>query len=112
MIPQDLNIEEFAQTLAGQAAEAFPPELPEEVKKTVTQVVYEFIKIAGNALASEETSYTDQDTVLICQLVGEWMYHKGIDNYKNQIPEEFWRPILQQIAFAIYNFPSHYLICS
>ena len=33
MIPQDLNIEEFAQALAGQAAEAFPPELPEDVKK-------------------------------------------------------------------------------
>lgn len=103
MIPQDLNIEEFAQTLAGQAAEAFPPELPEEVKKTVTQVVYEFIKIAGNALGGEEHSYNQDETILICQLVGEWMYHKGIDNYKNQIPQEYWKPILQQIAFAIFE---------
>ena len=103
MIPQDLNIEEFAQTLAGQAAEAFPPELPEEVKKTVTQVVYEFIKIAGNALGNEEHSYNQNETILICQLVGEWMFHKGIDNYKNQIPQEYWKPILQQIAFAIFE---------
>ena len=86
MIPQDFNVEEFAQALAGQAAEAFPPELPEEVKKIVTQVVYEFIKIAGNALNGEEHSYDQNETLLVCQLVGEWMFHKGIDNYKNQIP--------------------------
>ena len=103
MIPQDLNVEEFAQALAGQAAEAFPPELPDVVKQTVTQVVYEFIKIAGNALAAEEQSYSQEDTILVCQLVGEWMYHKGIDNYKNQIPQEYWKPILQQIAFAIFE---------
>ena len=82
MIPQDLNVDEFAQALASQAAEAFPPELPDAVKQTVTQVVYEFIKIAGNALAGEEQSYSQDDTILVCQLVGEWMYHKGIDNYK------------------------------
>ena len=103
MIPQDLNIEEFAQALAGQAAEAFPPELPDEVKQTVSQVVYEFIKIAGNALAGEQHSYNESETILVCQLVGEWMFHKGIDNYKNQIPQEYWKPILQQIAFAIFE---------
>ncbi len=103
MIPQDFNVEEFAQALAGQAAEAFPPELPEEVKKIVTQVVYEFIKIAGNALNGEEHSYDENETVLVCQLVGEWMFHKGIDNYKNQIPQEYWKVILQQIAFAIFE---------
>ena len=103
MIPQDFNVEEFAQALAGQAAEAFPPELPEEVKKIVTQVVYEFIKIAGNALKGEEHSYDQNETILVCQLVGEWMFHKGIDNYKNQIPQEYWKPILQQIAFAIFE---------
>ena len=42
-------------------------------------------------------------TRIICQLVGEWMFHKGIDNFKNEIPEEFWQPILQQIAFDIYE---------
>ena len=103
MIPNDLNIEEFAQTLAGQAAEAFPPELPENIKQFVAQVVYEFINIAGNALNGEEQPYTAEQTVLICQLVGEWMFHKGIDNSKNQIPEEYWKPILQQIAFAIFE---------
>lgn len=103
MIPQNFNVEEFAQALAGQAAEAFPPELPEQVKQTVTQVVYEFIKIAGNALNGEERTYDENETILICQLVGEWMYHKGIDNYKNQIPQEYWKPILQQIAFAIFE---------
>ena len=50
MIPTDFNLEEFAKTLAGQAAEAFPPELPDVVKKSVTQTVYDFIKIAGKRI--------------------------------------------------------------
>ena len=103
MIPADLNVEEFAKNLSGQAAQAFPPELPDNIKRIVTQVVYEFIKIAGNALNGEEHQYDINESVLICQLVGEWMYHKGIDNYKNQIPQEYWKPILQQIAFAIFE---------
>ena len=103
MIPAELNVEEFAQNLAEQAAQAFPPELPESLKKFVTQVVYEFIRIAGNALNSEPNNYSQDETVLVCQLVGEWMYHKGIDNYKNQIPEEYWKPILEQIAFSIFE---------
>ena len=103
MIPSDLNVEEFAKNLAEQASQALPPELPDNVKKLVTQVVYEFIKIAGNALNGEERQYNIDESVLICQLVGEWMYHKGIDNYKNQIPQEYWKPILQQLAFAIFE---------
>ena len=103
MIPSDLNIEEFAKGLATQAGELFPPELPAVLKKTVTQTVYNFIKIAGNALNNEPREYNQDETILVCQLVGEWMYHKGIDNYKNQIPQEYWEPILQQIAFAIFE---------
>ncbi|MCQ2958222.1 MAG: hypothetical protein MJ180_04900 [Candidatus Gastranaerophilales bacterium] len=103
MIPKDLDIEEFAKALSGQAGELFPPELPDALKQTVIQVVYNFIKIAGNALNGEAREYNQDETILVCQLVGEWMYHKGIDNYKNQIPQEYWEPILQQIAFAIFE---------
>ena len=103
MIPAELVLEDFAKDLATQASQAFPPDLPEQVKRIVTQVVYEFIKIAGDALNKEQHEYDVNESVLICQLFGEWMYHKGIDNFKNQIPQEYWRPILQQIAFAIFE---------
>ncbi len=105
MIPggEEFNLEEFAQTLSSQAAEAFPPDLPDKVKKTIAQVVYEFIRISGNALSQDQRSYDINETVLVCQLVGEWMFHKGIDNYKNQIPEARWRDILQQLAFVIFE---------
>ncbi len=103
MIPAELKIEEFAKDLATQASQAFPPDLPESVKRFVTQIVYEFIKLAGDALNKEEHEYDINESVLICQLVGEWMYHKGIDNFKNQIQQEYWKPILQQIAFAIFE---------
>ena len=103
MIPSDLDLEDFAKSLSGQAGELFPPELPDSLKQTVVQVVYNFIKIAGNALNGEQRQYNQDETILVCQLVGEWMYHKGIDNYKNNIPQEYWEPILQQIAFAIFE---------
>ena len=110
MVPTELNIEEFAKNLAEQASQALPPDLPENVKKIVIQTVYEYIKIAGNALNSEANNYTQDETILICQLVGEWMYHKGIDNYKNQIPEGYWKPILEQLAFAIFEVSKNSVI--
>lgn len=103
MIPNSINVEEFAKNLSEQAASVFPEGLPANLKTIVIQTVNDFIKIAGNALAQEENSYNENDTVLICQLVGEWMFHKGIDNYKNEIPEEYWVPILQQLAFAVFD---------
>ncbi len=105
MIPsgEEFNLDSFAQELATQAAEAFPPELPDHVKNAIAQVVYEFIRISGNALNQEEHQYNLNETVLICQLVGEWMFHKGIDIFKNQIPEDRWRDILQQLAFVIFE---------
>ena len=104
MIPQDANVPEFAQMLSSQAKEAFSPDIPDKVKEFVTKIIYEFINIAGKALNDDsENNYNMQQTQIICQLVGEWMFHKGIDNYKNEIPEEFWQSILQQIAFAVYE---------
>ena len=104
MIPQDANVPEFAQILSSQAKEDFSPDIPDGVKDFVTKVIYEFINLAGKALNDDkENNYNMQQTQIICQLVGEWMFHKGIDNFKNEIPEELWKPILQQIAFAVYE---------
>ncbi len=104
MIPQDANVPEFAQILSSQAKEAFSPDIPDNVKDYITKIIYEFINLAGKALNDDqENNYTMQQTQIICQLVGEWMFHKGIDNFKNEIPDEFWKPILQQIAFAVYE---------
>lgn len=110
MIPDSLNIEEFAANLSGQAAEVFPADLPVNLKNVVIQTVNDFIKIAGNALAQEKHSYDENETVLVCQLVGEWMFHKGIDNYKNDIPEEYWVPILQQLAFSVFDAAKNSII--
>lgn len=104
MIPQDANVPEFAQLLSSQAKEAFSPDIPEKVREAITSIIYEFINIAGRELNNDqENTYNMQQTQIICQLVGEWMFHKGIDNFKNEIPEEFWKPILQQITFAVYE---------
>lgn len=104
MIPKDANIPEFAQILSSQAKEAFENDIPENVKDFVTKTICEFINISGKALDDDEKSdYGMQQTEIICQLVGEWTFHKGVDNYKNEIPEEYWKPILQQIAFAVYE---------
>ena len=103
MFSEKFDIEDFALDLSKQAQEIFPPEIPNNVKNFITQVIYEFIKIAYDALGKEERLYDVNESVLICQLVGEWMYHKGIDNYKNEIPQKYWKPILQQVAFAIWE---------
>lgn len=97
-------IESFAQSLASQANEAFPADLPEDVKQFISNTIYEFVKMAAEALSGDpNVQYTDDQAVFICQTIGEWMFHKGIDNYRNGIASEDWANVLQQIASVVFE---------
>ncbi|MDD3594053.1 MAG: hypothetical protein PHX18_05440 [Candidatus Gastranaerophilales bacterium] len=97
-------IESFAQNLATQAKDAFPQDLPQEVQQFISNTIYEFVKMAAEALSGDtNTNYSDEQAVFICQSIGEWMFHKGIDNYRNSIASEDWANVLQQIASVVFE---------
>ena len=84
--------------------DSFSSDIPDTVKDFIVDIIREFMGIADDTLKNDkENKYTLQQTEIICQILGEWLFHKSIDNYKNEIPKEYWRPMLQQIAFVVYN---------
>jgi len=103
MIPQYFDIEKFASDLSVQAKDSFPLDVPEDVKNFILKTIVEYIVLSGNWLKREKFNYSIDETILIIQLIGEWMFHKGIDNYKNNIPQEYWEHISQQLSVEIYE---------
>jgi len=96
--------EEFSQNLAKEATEFVPADLTEYQKKYVINKLYQFCVLAGNALNQDTSvSFTVNEANVIVQLIGEWTFHKNIDLIRAKIPEDCWDPILQQVAFAVFE---------
>lgn len=105
------NYQEFAQSIAQQAAEAMPAEITEQYKQFLTQVIYDFAMKAGEALVHEENSLlTAENVQTIIQFIAEWSFHKGIELMNSEIPPEHWLRILQTVAGGIFESGKNALI--
>lgn len=101
---EDFNYQEFAQNMVQQASEAVPPEIDEQYKNFLVNVIYDFAIKAGEALVTEEgTLLTAENVQVIIQYIGEWIFHKGIELIHSQIPPDHWLTILQTIAGGIFE---------
>jgi|GEM_PF-4682588 len=100
----ELNIEEFSKNLAEQARNILPNDLTEYQKDYVINKVHNFCLLAGNALNHDKDLYlTKSDISVIVQLIGKWTFHKNIDLIRIKIPEEWWDPVLKQVAFSVFE---------
>lgn len=98
------NYQEFAQSMVQQASAAVPPEIDEQYKNFLLNVIYDFAIKAGEALVSEENSLlTPENVQVIIQYIGEWIFHKGIELIHSSIPPDYWLRILQTIAGGIFE---------
>ena len=98
------NSEEFARSLTQQAKEVLPADLPQKEKDFVANILYRFCMLAGDALDKDETcTLNAQQASIITQFIGEWSFHKSIDLIRSGIPMEKRDPILQKIAFAVFE---------
>ena len=98
------NSEEFARSLTQQAKEVLPADLPQNEKDFVANILYRFCMLAGDALDKDETcTLNAQQASIITQFIGEWSFHKSIDLIRSGIPMEKRDPILQKIAFAVFE---------
>ena len=95
----------FAENLASQATELVPKEFNENEKNYVTNTLLNFSMLAGEALYQDQENLglnADQAT-MITQIIAEWAFHKSVDLIKSGIPQQYWDPIMQKIAFTIFE---------
>ena len=95
----------FAENLAGQAAELVPKEFNENEKNYVTNTLLNFSMLAGEALYQDQDNFgfnVDQAT-MITQIIAEWAFHKSVDLIRSGLPQQYWDPIMQKIAFTIFE---------
>lgn len=102
MAIQGFEYKEFAQNLAQQALELIPPDFNENQKNYVANTLLNFSAIAGQALYDEGQFNIDQ-AVMITQIIAEWSFHKSVDLVRSGIPQQYWDPIMQKIAFTIFE---------
>ncbi len=95
----------FAENLAAQASELVPAEFSQNDKDYVTNTLLNFSTLAGEALYQDQDNLgfnVDQAT-MITQIIAEWAFHKSVDLIRSGIPQQFWDPIMQKIAFTIFE---------
>ena len=105
MTIKDFDYKGFAQNLAAQASELVPREFNDAEKEYVTNTLLNFSTIAGEALYQDPDNLgfnVDQAT-MITQIIAEWSFHKSVDLIRSGIPQQFWDPIMQKIAFTIFE---------
>ena len=94
----------FAQNLAQQALELIPPDFNENQKNYVANTLLNFSTIAGEALYNDtQLNFNLDQAVMITQIIAEWSFHKSVDLVRSGIPQQYWDPIMQKIAFTIFE---------
>lgn len=104
MAIQGFDYKGFAQNLASQATELVPPDFDANQKAYVTSTLLNFATLAGEALYNdEESNFNADQAVMITQIIAEWSYHKSVDLVRSGIPQQYWDPVMQKIAFTIFE---------
>ena len=104
MATKDFDYQSFAQNLAQQAQEMVPQDFNDFQKQYVVNTLGNFSMLSGKALAEDENLHFDaEQSVLITQIIAEWSFHKSVDVIRSGIPQQYWDPIMQKIAFTIYE---------
>lgn len=104
MAIQGFNYEQFARDLTAQAQEIVPADFKDFEKKYVVDTLLNFSMLAGKALYDDtESNFNADQAVMITQIIAEWSFHKSVDLIRSGIPQQYWEPIMQKIAFTIFE---------
>ena len=104
MATKDFDYQSFAQNLAQQAQEMVPQDFNDFQKQYVVNTLGNFSMLSGKALAEDENLHFDaEQSVLITQIIAEWSLHKSVDVIRSGIPQQYWDPIMQKIAYTIFE---------
>lgn len=94
----------FAQNLAGQAKELVPQDFNPDQQAYVANTLLNFATLAGEALYNDkDLNFNADQAAMITQIIAEWTFHKSVDLIRSGIPQQFWDPVMQKIAFTIFE---------
>lgn len=94
----------FAEDLTGQAKEVIPADLPQQEKDFIANTLQRYCLLAGEALVNDNSANLNaQQVSIITQFIGEWTFHKSIDLIRSGVPLDKCDPILQKVAFAVFE---------
>lgn len=99
---QNFDYQEFITQMTEQAEALVPTDISPDDKKYITHTVYNFCKLAFEAII-KEPNFTTENATMITQLIGEWTFHKSIDLIRANIIPQFRDVILQNIAFVTFE---------
>jgi len=104
MATKDFDYQNFAKNLAQQAQEMVPAEFDDFQKQYVVNTLGNFAMLSGKTLAEDENLHFDaEQSVLITQIIAEWSFHKSVDIIRSGIPQQYWDPVMQKIAYTIFE---------
>ena len=98
------NPQDFAKNLAGQAGQVIPADISAADKKFISDIVYKFCVLSGDALIKDTALNLDAaQASLITQFIGEWSFHKSIDLLRAKVNPALREGILQRVAFTVFE---------
>ena len=104
MAIQGFDYKGFAQNLAQQSLELIPKDFDDNKKNYVANTLLNFSTIAGQALNDDtQLNFNLDQAMMITQIIAEWSFHKSVDLIRSGIPQQYWDPIMQKIAFTIFE---------
>ena len=104
MAIEGFQYEEFSKNLAQQASEVVPPDIQPSDKAYIINLVFNYCMLAGEAINNDTSIQINaQQACIICQLIGEWTFHKAIDVIKSNLPLELRDETLQKVAFTVFE---------
>jgi len=104
MAIKGFDYKDFAQNLASQALELIPTDFNDNQRNYVANTLLNFATVAGQALYDDESlGFNLDQAVMITQIIAEWSFHKSVDLIRSGIPQQYWDPVMQKIAYTIFE---------
>lgn len=101
---EGFNFKELAATFAQQAAEIIPADISPQDKKYVLNLISQFCMISGDSLNKDPNlGFDATQATIVTQFIGEWTLHKSLDLIRGGVPMQLRNPIMQKLAFAIFE---------
>ena len=98
-------LEDFCQDLYEQAKNIVPSDLSNNQKEILLENIKRYLFITGESLINNHyEEITDTQAKIICQVIAEWTFNKGIDLCRAGIPIEYFDAILQKINYKNYEY--------
>lgn len=104
MTNTNFNIDNFVSSMTSQSKDLVPSDVNQETTDYITNTMDSFLRMAYEAISNDnELNPTENDYILLLQILAEWIFHKSVDISRANVPFELWDNIMQHISFTIFE---------